>query len=244
MRVNIRSFLWCLVTDSILPKQSKLLTDDGSDRESGCFVAKLFGKRAQNREVQEARILEAATNCFVRAGFRGASMNDICSEAGMSPGALYRYFPSKESLIEAIVAGHRKASAEILDRMSGYGNIIDALVMVGLDHVRQKSANGVDDASARLFAEVRAEAIRNEAVAAQCELYEGQMREKLLSAVGAAKARGEIDPVGDLELVVASLAAMGEGIIMRNFPAQGVPVEALEPMFRALAVGILRPVQA
>ncbi|MDA4631983.1 TetR/AcrR family transcriptional regulator, partial [Escherichia coli] len=193
---------------------------------------------------QEARILEAATNCFVRAGFRGASMNDICSEAGMSPGALYRYFPSKESLIEAIVAGHRKASAEILDRMSGYGNIIDALVMVGLDHVRQKSANGVDDASARLFAEVRAEAIRNEAVAAQCELYEGQMREKLLSAVGAAKARGEIDPVGDLELVVASLAAMGEGIIMRNFPAQGVPVEALEPMFRALAVGILRPVQA
>lgn len=91
---------------------------------------------------------------------------------------------------------------------------------------------------------MRAEAIRNEAVAAQCELYEGQMREKLLSAVGAAKARGEIDPVGDLELVVASLAAMGEGIIMRNFPAQGVPVEALEPMFRALAVGILRPVQA
>lgn len=231
------------MTDNILPRQSKLLTDDKSDSACGCFVTKLFGKRAQNREVQEARILEAATNCFVRAGFRGASMNDICSEAGMSPGALYRYFPSKESLIEAIVAGHRKASAEILDRMSGYGNIIDALVMVGLDHVRQKAANGVDDASARLFAEVRAEAIRNDAVAAQCELYEGQMREKLLSAVGAAKARGEIDPVGDLELVVASLAAMGEGIIMRNFPAQGVPVEALEPMFRALAVGILRPVQ-
>jgi TetR/AcrR family transcriptional repressor of uid operon len=106
------------MVDSILPKQSKLLTDDTSDSACGCFVTKLFGKRAQNREVQEARILEAATNCFVRAGFRGASMNDICSEAGMSPGALYRYFPSKESLIEAIVAGHRKASAEILDRMT------------------------------------------------------------------------------------------------------------------------------
>jgi TetR/AcrR family transcriptional repressor of uid operon len=91
---------------------------------------------------------------------------------------------------------------------------------------------------------VRAEAIRNEAVAAQCELYEGQMREKLQSAISEAKARGEIDPIGDLGLVAATLAAMGEGVIMRNFPAQGVPVEALEPMFRALAVAILRPTSA
>ncbi|QND52607.1 TetR/AcrR family transcriptional regulator [Phyllobacterium sp. 628] len=235
------------MADHILPKQLTGMADEKSDHESHCFVAKLFGKRAQNREVQEARILEAATNCFVRAGFRGASMNDICSEAGMSPGALYRYFPSKESIIETIVASHRKASAEILNRMDEYDNIIDALVMVGVDHVRKKSADAAgtswDERSALLFSEVRAEAMRNEAVAAQCELYEGQMREKLLSVVSAAKTKGEINPVGDLELVVATLAAMGEGVVMRNFPAQGVPVEALEPMFRALAVAILRPVQ-
>ncbi|SDP65206.1 TetR/AcrR family transcriptional regulator [Phyllobacterium sp. OV277] len=236
------------MVDNILPRPTKHLADEKSDREGGCFVTKLFGKRAQNREVQEARILEAATTCFVRAGFHGASMNDICSEAGMSPGALYRYFPSKESIIETIVAAHRKASAEILDRMSAYDNIIDALVMVGMEHIHQKSAtstgDGVGDANARIFAEIRAEAIRNEAVAAQCELYEGQMREQLLSAISAAKNRGEIDPIGDLGLVAATLAAMGEGVIMRNFPAQGVPVEALEPMFRALAVAILRPVKA
>jgi hypothetical protein len=83
--------------------------------------------------------------------------------------------------------------------------------------------------------------MRNESVAAICELHEGLMREELLAVFSAAKERGEIDPVTDLDLAVASLAAMGEGIIMRNFPAQGVPLEALEPVFRALAVGLLRP---
>ena len=58
--------------------------------------------RAERREAQTVRILDAAKKCFVRSGFQGASMHDICKEAEMSPGALYRYFPSKEAIIEAI----------------------------------------------------------------------------------------------------------------------------------------------
>lgn len=216
--------------------------------ESRCFVAKLFGKRARNREAQEERILNAAMTCFIRSGFRGASMNEICSEAGMSPGALYRYFPSKEAIIETIAAMHRRQSAEILDRMLQSSDIIDAITQVGIDHVRKMSLNdsgpGPADSSARLFVEVRAEAMRNETVAATCELHEGLMREKLLAALEAAKARGEINPIAEMELVVVSLAAMGEGIIMRNFPSQGVPVEALEPVFRALAESMLRPTRS
>jgi AcrR family transcriptional regulator len=233
------------MVDQALPRQAAHTSANAADDEHSCFVSKLFGKRARNREAQEERILNAATNCFIRSGFRGASMNEICSEAGMSPGALYRYFPSKEAIIEKISATHRQQSAEILERMSQSRNIVDAITQVGLDHVKKMSMNdtgpGQRDSSARLFVEVRAEAMRNESVAAVCELHEGLMREKLLAAFTAAKERGEIDPVTDLDLAVATLAAMGEGIIMRNFPAQGLPVEALEPVFRALAIAVLRP---
>ena len=52
-------------------------------------------RRAQRREQQEARILDAAQKCFVRSGFQGASMQEICTEAEMSPGALYPLFPVK-----------------------------------------------------------------------------------------------------------------------------------------------------
>jgi TetR/AcrR family transcriptional regulator, repressor for uid operon len=245
MRENVLSFLRYLMTDHTMPRQTPAPSRDDTEN-SHCFVTRLFGKRARNREAQEERILNAATACFIRSGFRGASMNDICSEAGMSPGALYRYFPSKEAIIEHICAQHRRESAEILDRMSGSSDIIEAIVMVGIDHVRhmsmKKTGDGPADAHARLFMEVRAEATRNDAVAAICDRHEGMMRESLLDAFSAAKKAGLIDPVVDLELAVATLAAMGEGIILRNFPAQGVPLEALEPVFRALATAVLRPV--
>jgi TetR/AcrR family transcriptional regulator, repressor for uid operon len=155
MRENVLSLFWYAMVDQILPRQAATIADDESDDASRCFVAKLFGKRARNREAQEERILNAAMTCFIRSGFRGASMNDICSEAGMSPGALYRYFPSKEAIIEKISAAHRQQSAEILDRMLTSSNIIDAVTQVGIDHVRKMSLNtsgpGPRDSSARLF---------------------------------------------------------------------------------------------
>ena len=57
-------------------------------------------------------ILAAAARCFVRAGFHGASMHDICAEAGMSPGNLYRYFPSKEALVAGIAERDRAEVAK------------------------------------------------------------------------------------------------------------------------------------
>ena len=41
---------------------------------------------AQAQSDRRAEILAAAQRCFVRSGFHGASMQDICAEAGMSPG--------------------------------------------------------------------------------------------------------------------------------------------------------------
>jgi len=51
-----------------------------------------------------AEILLAARTVFVRQGFERATMQEIASEAGISAGAIYRYFPSKESLITSVCA--------------------------------------------------------------------------------------------------------------------------------------------
>src|SRR3954447_15883797 len=67
---------------------------------------------AQLQSDRRAEILAAAQRCFVRAGFHGASMQDICAEAGMSPGNLYRYFPSKEALIAGIAERDRAEVAQ------------------------------------------------------------------------------------------------------------------------------------
>src|SRR6187399_1898615 len=66
----------------------------------------------QRKADRRDEILAAAQRCFVRSGFHQTSMQEICAEAGMSPGNLYRYFPSKESLIAGIAERDRAEVAQ------------------------------------------------------------------------------------------------------------------------------------
>src|ERR1700758_4119866 len=51
----------------------------------------------QNRE----RILEVAKEAFTRSG-ANASLDDIAKQAGVGPGTLYRHFPTREELLQAV----------------------------------------------------------------------------------------------------------------------------------------------
>ena len=52
-------------------------------------------------ESRRQQVLDAAFACFARNGFHQTTMQDICREAQLSPGAVYRYFASKEEIIAA-----------------------------------------------------------------------------------------------------------------------------------------------
>ncbi len=49
-------------------------------------------------EARRQSILAAATKLFSRKGIAAATMAEIATEAGISPGAIYRYFANKEEL--------------------------------------------------------------------------------------------------------------------------------------------------
>ena len=53
---------------------------------------------------RKAEILAGARAVFVRHGFERATMQEIADEVGLSAGAIYRYFPSKEALITSVCA--------------------------------------------------------------------------------------------------------------------------------------------
>jgi len=54
-------------------------------------------------EGQHDHILEVAAAVFARGGFDAASIRDVADQAGLSVGALYHYFPSKEALMEGLI---------------------------------------------------------------------------------------------------------------------------------------------
>jgi len=54
------------------------------------------------KEARRTQILDAAVHCFARTGYYATTIEDVVRETGLSRGALYLYFPSKEALYLAI----------------------------------------------------------------------------------------------------------------------------------------------
>ena len=54
------------------------------------------------KEARRSQIVDAAVRCFARTGYYATTIEDIVRETGVSKGALYLYFPSKEALYLAI----------------------------------------------------------------------------------------------------------------------------------------------
>lgn len=59
-----------------------------------------FRRRAEARPEE---VLDAALALFVEKGFASTRVEDIASRAGLSKGAVYLYFPSKEAILEGLV---------------------------------------------------------------------------------------------------------------------------------------------
>ncbi|MEV5571460.1 TetR/AcrR family transcriptional regulator [Spirillospora sp. NPDC052269] len=58
----------------------------------------------EHLERRRRQIIDAARVCFIRNGLYETSMQDIFAEAGLSAGAVYRYFKSKSEIVDEIVA--------------------------------------------------------------------------------------------------------------------------------------------
>ncbi|WP_067541333.1 TetR/AcrR family transcriptional regulator [Nocardia crassostreae] len=58
----------------------------------------------EHLERRRQQILDAAQACFAHKGLHATTMQDVFAESGLSAGAVYRYFKSKDDIIEALTA--------------------------------------------------------------------------------------------------------------------------------------------
>ena len=71
-----------------------------------------FGEVARN-------LLTSAVRCFASSGFHATTTRDITSAVGLSPGALYVHFPSKEHVLFEITRAAHKSSLAALTEAGG-----------------------------------------------------------------------------------------------------------------------------
>lgn len=106
------------------------------------------GRTRIQREKREA-ILEAALTEFSQAGFRGATLDRIAEEAGLSKPNLLYYYPSKEAVHEALL---RRLLHTWLDPLEALNPDGEPLAEI-MNYVRAKLAMARDyPRESRLFA--------------------------------------------------------------------------------------------
>ena len=74
----------------------------------------------EHRDRRRRQILDAAVACFDRRGLHATTTDEIVAEAGLSAGAIYRYFDSKDAIIEAVAAErHAHERSLLADALAG-----------------------------------------------------------------------------------------------------------------------------
>lgn len=192
---------------------------------------------AQQAE-RRVHILDAAERCFTRAGFHRTTMQDICKEAGVSPGAVYTWFDSKEALIGGITSRNRDEVLASFGPMAGAPDFIAgmaaALEECVLNRPREKSV---------LCLEIAAEATRNEAVAQMMGKFDEAVSVSLKDIMERAIEAGQINPALPLKDLVAAMNVIAEGMFWRRAVNPDFDAAAAGRVFVAMVGAVLRPAQ-
>lgn len=177
---------------------------------------------AQRQHDRREEILAAAKRCFSRSGFHGTSMQQICAEAQMSPGGLYRYFPSKEAIIAGIAEQDRADVAEKFQAIVEAPDFFSALAMAARRYIVEETTEEIC-----LHTEIKAESRRNPEIAKIYASIEREVKNGLLSVLQHGVARGDVPPSVDLEIAATMLMALVDGLYWRR---------AVDPEFNAETV--------
>jgi AcrR family transcriptional regulator len=166
------------------------------------------------RDARRDQILRAARRCFLRDGFHATSMQDLFAESGLSSGAVYRYFASKDEMIVAI-AGENMRDVVAMTRTFATqqpGRSLGAVLADVLDLAAAKQAQDGDGGLALL---AWSEALRNPSLAAQFNRLLGEMRAGLADVVRDHQSSGDLPPDVAADAVAAVLLAIVPGYILQ-----------------------------
>jgi TetR/AcrR family transcriptional regulator, repressor for uid operon len=157
------------------------------------------------------RILDAAERCFVRNGFHKSTMQDVAAESAMSPGNLYRYFPSKDAIVAGLAERDRDQFNADFARLSDAPDPAVFFVMLGRRHLVEEPR-----AKTIMMQEIWAESCRNPHMAAICAAMDQNVEACLTEFVTLIRARDGASGIGEPQEVAKLIMALADGLFRRR----------------------------
>ncbi|WP_431677963.1 TetR/AcrR family transcriptional regulator [Kitasatospora sp. KL5] len=188
-------------------------------------------------DARRRQILDGAARCFARNGFHATSMQDVLRESGLSAGAVYRYFASKDEIVAAIAdeafglvrSAFADAAAAVPPPTPDVllGRVLTAVF-------DQAPPEGDRQAFARLIVQVWTETLRNPALAATLNEGYTAMRKAWADLVGTYREAGLMPPGPDADHVARTLIATAQGFIAQQALFGDADPSVVEDGLRAL----------
>jgi AcrR family transcriptional regulator len=153
-------------------------------------------------------------------------MQQICIAAGMSPGNLYRYFPSKEAIIAGIAERDRAEVGAQLASAQFTADFFATFAALARHHFVERTAEEVG-----LCAEIMSESRRNPTIAKIMQDFDADVRTRLISMLRVAADRGDISGDIDFDGVVTMMMVIADGVWWRRAVDPNFNAEAVLPIF-------------
>lgn len=191
---------------------------------------------AEYLEQRRQHILDAARRCFARKGFYETSMQDVFRESGLSAGAVYRYFKSKDDLIQAIAAQAFSQVTSVIDEALAQDP------MPGLDEIMGTLAEAAfrlsgPDGQTRIAVSAWAAALHDPEMGAVVRDVLGQFRGSWVKVAQRLADEGRLTQGADPDAVGAALFSLMPGFMLQYLLLGDVKPD----MIRAALGELLRP---
>ena len=180
-----------------------------------------------HRAARREQIVGAALRCFHRNGFHPTTMDDIVRESGLSAGAVYTYFRSKDDLILEVgtlkVAGLRSTIDALgaTDPLPSPAEVVTALV----ERVAELTdVDGLD--MSRIIVAGWAEMPRNAALREVVQGAYGHFRASAAGFVTRWRDAGQADPGIDPDEAAPAIVSLVLGFIVQRAVLGGVDPQA------------------
>ncbi len=207
--------------------------------------------RSARREATRQRILDAARVVFAEKGVFGASIEDICEQAGFTRGAVYSNFADKDAILREVIEREHEA---LLDHIAGSIDIVDEelAAAASLEAAVASLVNRIvrtipsEREVTLISTELEIVAVRRPELAASFLVVNNAFRERLAAFLVDALARVGREPTIDPLDVIDAVKAIGERSVRRALiEGPDADADALsESVLPALLLSLSRPIAA